>query len=618
MSTSFSLNVPTDIPWRRVCVTRSMLDPVPCDAERPPRWKPSIAVFRYDPADEYQPFQDQTVSYLKVVVTVAPFVSELGIDQAEDTGLPVLLDDLEEAFPCYGALVHVTTGPRDADKEKFKREQYPYFIDFEPKRRELYETVTDTGEVLSGSSNTLSVGKNAVSSNTTENYNLDTGWNFGMQASYAGTGGGHNAGATGQWGSVNRTGLENTNVRTSESSTERRELQSHVTQLAQMYNLFQAFHLGTNRALFFLEPRPHIRQSESTFINGPRALEGLQEIFLVTVRPKAMADFCVGVTLETAHLSKTPNYASATKDDLFDEFRLFAKAENRDTSIGQDEFVSNPISLTSTYYAPAGWEITGYEIQVRQAQRVSSGPTVTYTASTLTVYGEVTWRFWESGYDAAHCEYPDHYEDGILNVDIVIHLRQVPPVVTEYVKSLFLHAHSLCCCDEYRESSTPDPSVVFSVDLQHLGHGYKIHQGLASAETFEQSRTLASAIRTQMVRSLGSSRRKKVGEVPYFKSDVFHTRVVDVLAGRRMLRDLSTAVKDARVLSREHKEQLAGVSDASLARVLSMDALTLGLQLGISEAEVTELKSNVLRAIGRRFKDKANPARRAVAKKKKG
>ena len=33
-------------------------------------------------------------------------------------------------------------------------------------------------------------------------------------------------------------------------------------------------------------PRPHIVESEKTFVNGPRELEGIQEIFLVVMRPR--------------------------------------------------------------------------------------------------------------------------------------------------------------------------------------------------------------------------------------------------------------------------------------------------------------------------------------------
>jgi hypothetical protein len=67
---------------------------------------------------------------------------------------------------------------------------------------------------------------------------------------------------------------------------EQRETYSHTTQLTQMYHQLDSYHLGTNRAMFFMLPRPHVVQSELTFVNGPRLLEGIQEVFLIVMRPK--------------------------------------------------------------------------------------------------------------------------------------------------------------------------------------------------------------------------------------------------------------------------------------------------------------------------------------------
>ena len=51
------------------------------------------------------------MSYLKVTVTVAPFAPEISVPLAEKYVPPILVEDLEEAFPCYGALLHVTVAP---------------------------------------------------------------------------------------------------------------------------------------------------------------------------------------------------------------------------------------------------------------------------------------------------------------------------------------------------------------------------------------------------------------------------------------------------------------------------------------------------------------------------
>lgn len=71
-----------------------------------------------------------------------------------------------------------------------------------------------------------------------------------------------------------------------------------------MYHQLTSYHLGTNRTVFFMLPRPHIVQSEKTFVNGPRKLEGIQEFFLVVMRPQEIEDICVEAYLETAHIGQ--------------------------------------------------------------------------------------------------------------------------------------------------------------------------------------------------------------------------------------------------------------------------------------------------------------------------
>jgi hypothetical protein len=61
MSTAFKLGLPIDIPWKRICVTEDMVDRVVCDATLPPKWHSSIAVFQYQPEDEYQLYKDYVI-----------------------------------------------------------------------------------------------------------------------------------------------------------------------------------------------------------------------------------------------------------------------------------------------------------------------------------------------------------------------------------------------------------------------------------------------------------------------------------------------------------------------------------------------------------------------------
>jgi hypothetical protein len=151
MSGSFNLSLPLDIPWKRICVTKDMMDPVVCDSRLPPKWQSSIAVFKYTPTDDYQLYPDYKISYLKVTVTLTgyqPLDQEIqgsidwnGVNVETIDGLTELLNSYN---PCHGAIIQVVVGPHKSDKEHIER--YPFFLDFEPKKRELYEMATDTKE----------------------------------------------------------------------------------------------------------------------------------------------------------------------------------------------------------------------------------------------------------------------------------------------------------------------------------------------------------------------------------------------------------------------------------------------------------------------------------------
>jgi hypothetical protein len=506
----FALSVPTDIPWRRVCASGDMHDADPCDLTVPPRWRSSIALFRYDPADSFQPYSDLHISYLKLTVTLTPFAPELDIKLGVHE-----LDALTPAFPCYGALLHVTVAPPEEQRAGLSHQAYPYFLDVEPKKRELYELVTDTGEVLSGSTSALSVGKSQGALQTTELYNLNHGWNFGMFAEGKGGGGGggagFNVGAAGTHGSVSSSGYQSSDIRTADQSTERRELYSHTTQLSQLYNLFQAFHVGTNRALFLMEPRPHVRQSEATFIQGPRALEGIQEVFLVVVRPKAIKELCVGAVLETAHLLKQSVEVFA-EDTARVEFRLTAKAPNLDKTVKKDSG-EGEAEDTVHYDAPPDFEIVGYDVTLIKTERVIEGPIVDHDKKHLTVRGKVSWRFEEGKLKSG--EYEDIYRDGHLHADVRVHLRSTRPTVEEKATRMFLAARQLCCC-----TKTPSREDITAITYERaLPRPFATGFSAASPSRLHESRALTAELRRELERSLSSSARQAFGARSYRTSD---------------------------------------------------------------------------------------------------
>ena len=69
----FNLNLPIDIPWRRIAVTEDMIDRDSGDREFPLRWQSSISVFDYEPEEDYQNYDGMIVSYLKISCSITGF-----------------------------------------------------------------------------------------------------------------------------------------------------------------------------------------------------------------------------------------------------------------------------------------------------------------------------------------------------------------------------------------------------------------------------------------------------------------------------------------------------------------------------------------------------------------
>src|SRR5579859_6523897 len=171
------LNLPTDIPWEQVCVTQDMMAIAACEAHHPPKWQTSIAISQYVPEEEYQVYTGRKITYLKVTCSITGFqprdkevegrinfggVSVQTIDNIDSL--------LETYLPCTGALIQVAVSPHTkfSGAPGATLDKYPYFMDFQPKKRELYEMVTETGERSSRSLESLKVGKASGNSESLE------------------------------------------------------------------------------------------------------------------------------------------------------------------------------------------------------------------------------------------------------------------------------------------------------------------------------------------------------------------------------------------------------------------------------------------------------------------
>ncbi len=305
------LNLPTDIRWERICVTEDMMAEHACSGNAPPKWNPSIAVYRYVPETDYQVYPGHIIIYYKVVCTITSYQPQADEIETQIDWRHTHFQDkidfdakLKSYLPCNGAMIQViVTPPADAGFVPFAN--YPYFMEVQPKQRILYETATDTNERASRSLENVTVGKSAGTADSLEVLDVSMGGGVNVQGGAGGTSAGVGGSRSGQEG-TKMVGQNNvTDVRTTDSSREARETVSHTTQISQMYNLFQAYHLGTNRMLFYIAPRPHTLENPSGFIK-PREIDGMQELFLIVNQPQDQGDPCLSVRVDTAHITSIP------------------------------------------------------------------------------------------------------------------------------------------------------------------------------------------------------------------------------------------------------------------------------------------------------------------------
>jgi hypothetical protein len=302
-----ALNLPTDIPWERVCVTTDMVDPGGQPSQVPPLWQSSMALYRFVPPDEYQVYPGRRIVYYKLAVTITNYQPKadqiLGIVNSAGLSTGTIKDEdvkrrLNESLPCTAAIVQVTVTPKEANRAL---ENYPYFLDVQPRQRALYEQVTETQERASRSLETLQIRKDGGSSNSLEVLDIDQGGS--MQAQIAGFGGGLSR--SGQWGPRSLGKEDTASITTNDASREARETLAFTTQISQMYTLLQAYHLGTNRVVFYITPRPHAVEPP-TGLAGPRKLDGVQDLFLVVNQDEDDELPCITARLDTGHLAVRP------------------------------------------------------------------------------------------------------------------------------------------------------------------------------------------------------------------------------------------------------------------------------------------------------------------------
>ncbi|WIX85767.1 hypothetical protein [Amycolatopsis sp. DG1A-15b] len=654
---NFKLNLPTDIPWERICVTEDMLDAKVCDDVRPAKWHTSLAVFRYVPPDEYQEYPNQRVTYLKVTATITGYQpinqeiqGEIDWDDVNVSTIPGLKDLLNAYHPCHGAILQVTVGPHTGTDLPLG--SYPYIMDFEPKKRELYEMATDTQEKQSRSIESLNITKSSGNTQSLEVLDIDTGGGgFGAQAAGYGV---SVSNPNGQWGTKRVNSGESLSSRSQDVGQEKRETYSFSTQLSQMYHLLDSYHLGTNRAVFFIQPRPHTLEEPTGFVRGPRPVEGIQEFFLIVSQRLDQEDFCVSLRLDTSHLTKTP----IMNTDKLTEQTSLASA-SADLPSTADTAVSRQVRCTVDYWfdsddiyykhfvkkvtdsvayaARSGYHITGYGDATNVHDHGSSSVVLSPDRRTLTINAEANSSVWiqdEGDGWFADCADQLDQQTGLAQRRLNVYIEsdeKIKQIGEE--ESLMITTRGLCCCAGEKGVIGPGEMLLnvrrvpdeFSV-LKLLARSEKpegrnrmLAPGIAPLETGYAEATpsagnvhvdphyliravnqLSDYIKTETIKTLNdpTTRPQRFAESHFFTRQL-EMRIRQTGKGRRLLQDKrgidipSSADKVLEALLQKKRE------DFTRGDLLSLKSPELARATGLAEAEVERLR---LTWLGVKFK----------------
>jgi hypothetical protein len=663
----FKLNLPTDIPWTRVCVTEDMVDRNICDGRAPAKWNSSLAVFKYRPQDEDQIYDAYTITYLRVTATITGYQpldkeiqGQIDWNGVNVSTVPGLTDLLNSYNPCTGAILQVSVAPQGSDAVPI--DQYPFFLDFEPQKRELYELATDTGEKQSRSINALNVTKSAGATQSAEILDVDMGGGGGSgQASFAGTGAGFSYQApNGQWGTKRLNADESLSTRSSDVATEKRETFSHTTQISQMYHLLDSYHLGTNRAVFFIQPRPHTLEEPSGFVRGPRPVEGIQEFFLVVAQPKQQ-DFCVSLRLDTSHLTTTAimdydrrseptSIASAsapipTRHDIQAENVVGAQACFGTCWDVHYQCYRTDATDNVTYSAPAGYQIAGYDDLINDASHGTSDVVVTPDQQTLNINASAHGHNCFKGGDVCvNC--PDTVQQwpGHARRQVQVNLMSTTP--TQQVgetQTLLITTRGLCCCGgpnlkrnlkegvvgikdlpadllppakrPYSSIRAVESSVAMSASVRDHEDGpcAQCAEKLSAAGgatqsgySIRQANALSDHIRVETLRNLNDpyAEPQQFIDTDFF-ADQLQKRIVQTKEGRALLQaHASTVLPETAVI--RLAEHLRWSADAlTVGNMLTLRGVDLARATGLAAQDAQRAR---LTALGVAFRQQPPPA----------
>ncbi len=317
------LNSSLDIPWTLIDSSKDLMDVTFCNKKYPPPFRTSVAVYAYEPKQDNLPQEitcGHRLVYLKVSCSITGYqptseekeqIIDLldGVPEIDTSSIDKLI---REYLACYGVLLNVAVFPFEAKLQK-DLDRYPRIVDFEPKLREMLQAASESGELLTTSFNKVSTDTSFSSTDVVKDSWKATA-DVGLPKELTG---GADLKLKGEMGSeYTATDKVDLGIK-SEASLDTKERHATTTTLSQMYNLLTGYHAGTNRATFLMLPRPHVLQptDHRTFIQGLRAIEGMQDFFLIVLLPKGDDKMKVDVHLQTGHFAENIELISTVSSE---------------------------------------------------------------------------------------------------------------------------------------------------------------------------------------------------------------------------------------------------------------------------------------------------------------
>ncbi len=365
------------------------------------------------------------------------------------------------------------------------------------------------------------------------------------------------------------------------------------------------YHVGTNRAVFQVLARPQAVAATDfgNFLQGLRAIEGIQEFLLVVSRPQQMDGLCVEAWLETGSFPEIANFIQQPPE-YEESFEDFPVAQTANSGLFSKDYVS----IEAEYTVGSGWVIDqrpergadnghpGLKMTDDRSNEVARATLADHiyaatSDTTVSVKGEICGK---RNPFAADASFDRSYRVFTRSVEP----KPVHQQPSANVGRLIISARELCVAFRSKGESyelLPRPARRIPradraiVDEPFIRMNTALLSGEARAGTREPA---MKAFLRQVERAMSNSwrlpTRYPLGQVGFLDSEFFKERFQTLVPPEILQRPIAS-VPDLPKLIRAFGER------ATVAEVLDMDLVQLARRAGVTVEQAGDLRQRLLR-----------------------